>query len=69
MTMKKMSVLREMSNEELLNRLSELRKELFLQRYKLSTGGTGGEKTHLRREIRREIARILTVLRERGITR
>jgi len=67
LTMKRMAEIRDMSNEELMERLRELRRELFIVR---SRGGTvsasGGEKTHVRRELRREIARILTVLRERG---
>ncbi len=56
--------LRNLSKEDLERRLRELREQLFSLNTKSSLGTL--EKTHMRKEIRREIARILTVMRERG---
>jgi len=56
--------LRELSEEELEKRLKELREQLFSLNTKSALGTL--EKTHKRKEIRREIARILTIMRERG---
>jgi len=58
--------LREKSSEELISELDRLRAELVLIRSKTVAGG-GLEKTAQIRNIRRRIARILTILRERGI--
>lgn len=58
--------LREKSSEELLDELERLRAELVLTRSKTTAGG-GLEKTALIRNTRKRIARILTILRERGI--
>lgn len=57
--------LRRKSNEELLDELDRLRSELILLRSK--TSSTAMEKTALIRNTRRRIARILTILRERGV--
>jgi len=58
--------LREKSDEELIEELDRLRAELVLTRSKTTAGG-GLEKTALIRNTRKRIARILTILRERGI--
>lgn len=63
---KEVRELRERSNEELISELDRLRAELALIRSKTSAGG-GLEKTAQIRNIRKRIARILTILRERGL--
>lgn len=63
---KEVRELREKSSEELISELDRLRAELVLLRSRTVTGG-GLEKTAQIRNMRRRIARILTILRERGI--
>jgi len=63
---KEVRELREKSTEELIAELDRLRAELVLVRSRTVAGG-GLEKTAQIRNIRRRIARILTILRERGI--
>ncbi len=63
--MKEVKELRQKSSEELLDELDRLRSELILLRSK--TSGATMEKTALIRNTRKRIARILTILRERGI--
>ncbi|MCW1300919.1 MAG: 50S ribosomal protein L29 [Candidatus Nanoarchaeia archaeon] len=58
--------LREMKNEELQKKLDELRLELLNIRGKIRAHMTPDNPGKVR-EIRKTIARILTVLRERGI--
>jgi ribosomal protein L29 len=58
--------LREKSSEELISELDRLRAELVLIRSKTVAGG-GLEKTAQIRNMRRRVARILTILRERGL--
>ncbi|MCS7133087.1 MAG: 50S ribosomal protein L29 [Nitrososphaeria archaeon] len=58
--------LRGKSTEELMSELDRLRAELALLRSRTTAGG-GLEKTAQIRNIRRRIARILTILRGRGI--
>jgi large subunit ribosomal protein L29 len=55
-----------MQNEELEQRLEESRRELFNLRFQLATGQL--DNTARLRHVRRDVARILTVLRERDIT-
>ena len=58
--------LREMSDEELIKRLDDLRHEY--RKLKTVAVGGGPSKNYAQfRNIRREIARILTILRERGV--
>ncbi len=57
--------LKGMTNDELLERLREVEKEYFLMEAKRLLGAA--EKIHLSRSLRKEKARILTILRERGI--
>jgi large subunit ribosomal protein L29 len=64
----KASELRELGDEELLNKLREAKEELFNLRFQAATGQL---ENHGRlRAVRKEIARIYTVMRERelGIT-
>ncbi|MCL7383003.1 MAG: 50S ribosomal protein L29 [Thaumarchaeota archaeon] len=63
--MKEVKDLRQKRNEELLDELDRLRAELILLRSR--TSGAGMEKTALIRNTRKRIARILTILKERGI--
>ena len=56
--------LAELSNEELAAKLSEAKKELFNIRFQEVTGHANAGR---RRTIKRDIARIYTVLREREL--
>jgi large subunit ribosomal protein L29 len=57
--------LREMGGEELGRKLAELREEVFRLRLKRTTGQS--ENPMKLRETRRELARVMTVLREKGL--
>ncbi len=63
---KELKELRSMSNEDLLKELDNLRAEYRNLMTKIATGGAV-EKPARARNIRRRIARILTILRERGV--
>jgi large subunit ribosomal protein L29 len=65
--MAKAKDLREMSSEELLAQDAELRKEIYEVRNALSSKKEDA-KPHQIQVKRKEIARILTILREREIT-
>jgi large subunit ribosomal protein L29 len=61
----KNSKVKEMSSPELEKELSELKSELFKLRFSLATNGLDNP---LRiREVRKEIARIKTILRQREL--
>lgn len=62
----KASELRKKSTEELMKQLAELRRELF-RLNTLSAKGIIGKESGKVKVVRRNIARILTVLRERGV--
>lgn len=62
--MKTMSELRELSIEQLENEILVLRKEQFHQRMSKAAGAL--DKTHVIRNVRRAIARIKTVKREKA---
>ena len=64
MTSLKARDLRDLSNDELAQRLAETRQELFNLRFQSATGAL--ENTTRLKLTRREIARILTVRNERG---
>lgn len=66
MTNKEIKELRGLSNEELLEQLSQLRIELRNLRTKISSGGVI-EKPSRVKAIKKRIARILTILREREL--
>ena len=57
--------LREYSYEELLQRLKEAKEELFNLRFQLATNQL--DKTGRLRDLRREVARISTVMRQQEI--
>lgn len=57
--------IREMTDEELLEELEEAREEKFNLRFQLATNQL--DNTARIKEVKRDIARILTVLREREI--
>ncbi len=58
--------LRELSDEELRGRLKERRDDLMTFRIQLTTSSV--ENVRAARNARRDIARILTILRERELT-
>ncbi len=57
--------LRKLSNEELVKKLGELKQKLFKLRFKKKIEGL--KNVMEIRQTRRDIARVLTVLRERGV--
>jgi len=57
--------IRELTNEELLQKLSELKAELFNLRFQLATGQL--DNPMRMRDVRKTIARIKTILREREL--
>lgn len=59
----KASELREKSVEELQSQLSDLYKDQFNNRMQKSTGQLG--QTHLLRDVKRDIARVKTLLNEK----
>jgi large subunit ribosomal protein L29 len=54
-----------LGDEELVHRLADARKELFNLRFQFATGQL--DSSSRLKEVRRDIARMLTVLREREI--
>ena len=60
----KIQELRGLSKEELLDKVEDLKKQLFELNFKKKYGKV--EKPHLFKSIRRDIARINTVLREKS---
>ncbi len=63
--MSKARALREQSTEELRRRLEELAQEAFQLRMQIAAGKA--QNPSRLREVRREIARVKTVLAERGV--
>ena len=61
----KANQIREMTGEQLLDRLSKRQKDLFTYRMQIATEHV--ENVRASREARKEIARIKTVLREREL--
>jgi len=59
------SELRELTDEELLERLRESKEELFNLRFQMATGQLDNNRRL--RTVRREIARLYTVMREREL--
>ncbi len=57
--------LRDMTDDELNNKLSELKEELFNLRFQLATGEL--DNTMRVPEVRRTIARVKTIMRERQL--
>ncbi len=63
----KNSEIREMSNEEILKKIEESNEELFNLRFSQATGNL--EKPSRIKELRKLVARMKTILREREIGR
>lgn len=61
----KASEIRELDRDELQRRLGTLREELFNLRFQLATGQL--ENTSRVRQVRKDIARILTIRREKEL--
>ena len=61
----KISVIRELSNEEINAKLKESKEELFNLRFQEATGNL--EKPSRIRDLRHTVARLKTVLREREL--
>jgi large subunit ribosomal protein L29 len=59
----KASKLRDLSKEDLVQEESDLREQIFKLRFQAATGQL--ESASRRRSVRRDIARILTILREK----
>ncbi len=63
----KTSKIREMSSEELVKELDELKKELFKLRFSLATNGLDNPLKI--KEVRKDIAKVKTILREREMAK
>ena len=63
--MKKMQEIRKLTTEELNKKLVENKKELFNLKFSAATGNL--EKPHRIKELRHEVAKIKTVIREREL--
>ena len=61
----KMTEIRKLTTEELNKKLEENKKKLFNLKFSLSTGNL--EKPHRIKELRHEVAKIKTVIREREL--
>jgi len=61
----KASKLHEMTNDELMGKLGDLKQELFNLRFQNATGQLGN--VMVVRQTKRDIARVKTVLREREL--
>ncbi|MGI5876270.1 MAG: 50S ribosomal protein L29 [Dethiobacteria bacterium] len=61
----KVSEIRELSSQELQDKIRELKEELFNLRFQMATGQL--ENTMRLKEVRRSIARAKTVIREREL--
>jgi len=57
--------LRELSDDELMDRLSEVKQDIFTLRFQIATGQA--ENTSLLGIAKRDVARINTIMREREI--
>ena len=65
MKLMKASKIREMSSQELQQKLVELKSELFNLRFQMATGQL--ENPMRVREVKKDIARIKTIIREREL--
>ena len=62
----KMTEIRKLTTEELNKKLEEIKKELFNLKFASATGTL--EKLHRIKELRHEVAKIKTVIRERELS-
>ena len=58
--------LRQLSNDALMVKLNELRFDLGIEKRKIAATGVSSKKVKIR-EMRRTVAQILTLLKERGV--
>lgn len=65
----KVTELRQMTDEELHAKLDELKEELFQLRFQKASQAGAVDQPHRFSQLRRDIARIRTILREREIER
>lgn len=65
MRLMKIKEIRELSNEEILKKIEEYKEELFNLRFSQATGTL--EKPSRIRELRKQVARMKTILREREL--
>ena len=63
----KMTEIRKLTTQELNKKLEENKKELFNLKFAASTGNL--EKPHKIKELRHEVAKIKTVIRERELSK
>ena len=63
----KMVEIRKLATEDLNKKLEEIKKELFNLKFSAATGNL--EKPHRIKELRHEVARIKTVIRERELSK
>ena len=61
----KIKEIRELTTEELLNKIEELKEELFNLRFANATGNL--EKPVRLRELRKQVAKMKTIIREREL--
>jgi len=62
----KIKELRSLSNDALKAKLDEVRLDLSIEKRKIASTGVSSKKVKVR-ELRRTVAQILTLLRERGV--
>ena len=62
----KMTDIRKLTTEELNKKLEEIKKELFNLKFSAATGNL--EKPHKIKELRHDVAKIKTVIRERELS-
>lgn len=62
----KLKEIRELQTADLLKKVQELKEELFVLRFQQATGQSA--ESNKKRVVRKDIARILTVIREREMT-
>ena len=62
----KMTEIRKLTTEEIIKKEEENRKELFNLKFSAATGNL--EKPHRIKELRHEVARIKTVIKERNLS-
>ena len=65
--MNKIEELRKLTTEELNNKIKENKEELFNLRFQQATGNL--EKPGRLKDLRKEVARMKTIIRERGLNK
>ena len=63
----KASNIRELSDPELLGKLKDLKEELFNLRFQLATGQM--ENTNVIKGVKKDIARVMTIMRQRELNK